>query len=77
MLHAARSVSLIALMALLSGCALPASNYSGQPGAKQALAKCRTQADTRPSASDNPFADVADQNQYIIDCMRAAGYKMQ
>ena len=77
MIYTARIISLIALAALLSGCALPASNYSGQPGAKQALAKCRAQADTRPAASDNPFANVTDQNQYIIDCMRAAGYKMQ
>jgi hypothetical protein len=77
MTYTVRNMSLIALTAFLSGCALPASDYSGQPGAKQALAKCRAQADTRPSPTANPFGTVADQNQYIVDCMRAAGYKIQ
>lgn len=74
----ARNVSLIALAALLSGCAVPATNYSSQPGAEQALAKCRAQADNRPAAEPvNPFGTVADQNQYVVDCMKSAGYKIQ
>jgi len=71
-------MSLIALVALLSGCAVPATNYSSQPGAEQALAKCRAQADNRPTDTPaNPFGTVANQNQYVVDCMKAAGYKIQ
>jgi hypothetical protein len=73
----ARTISLIALAALLSGCAIPSSNYSREPGAKAALAKCRAQSNEQPVSSDNPFAATADQNQYVIDCMKAAGYNMQ
>ena len=71
------ALALIGFAALLSGCAVPATNFSKDPGAKQALAKCRAQANTQPTSEANPFAATADQNQYVIDCMKAAGYKMQ
>ena len=71
-------MSIIAFAALLCGCAVPTTDYSSQPGAKQALAKCRAQADTRPANEPaNPFGTVADQNQYVVNCMKAAGYKVQ
>ena len=73
----ARTMSLIALAALLSGCAIPSTDYSKDPGAQQALVKCRSQSNAQPVSSANPFAATADQNQYVIDCMKAAGYTMQ
>jgi len=71
------ALSWIAFAALLSGCAIPSSNYSREPGAKAALAKCRAQSNTQPVSSPNPFEATADQNQYVVDCMKAAGYRMQ
>jgi len=73
----ARIVSGIALAAFLSGCAVPSTYYPNDPPAKQALAKCRAQSDERPAPTPNPFGAVADQNQYVVDCMKAAGYKIQ
>ena len=76
-MYSARVMTLIAFAALLSGCAVPSSNFSREPAAKQALAKCRAQANTQLVSTDNPVAAVAEQNQYVIDCMKAAGYTMQ
>ena len=58
----ARIMPPIALAALLSGCALPATNFSKDPATQQALVKCRAQAQTQPASSPNPFAATADQN---------------
>jgi hypothetical protein len=73
----ARTLSWIALAALLSGCAIPSTNFSKDPATQQALVKCRAQAGAHSGPSPNPFAVTADQNQYVIDCMKAAGYTMQ
>lgn len=73
----ARTMSLIALLAPLSGCAIPSTNFSKDPDTQAALARCRAQSDAQPAATSNPFGAVADQNQYVIDCMKAAGYTMQ
>ena len=72
-----RTMSLITLATLLSGCAVPSTNFSKDPATQQALVKCRAQAGAHSSSSPNPFAATADQNQYVIDCMKAAGYNMQ
>jgi len=76
-MSAARTLSWIALAACLTGCAVPSTYYPDDPAAKAALAKCRTQSDEQPNATPNPFGAVADQNQYVIDCMKAAGYNIQ
>jgi hypothetical protein len=73
----ARTIPLIALAVTLAGCAVPSTNFSKDPATQQALVKCRAQASAQPAASPNPFAVTADQNQYVIDCMKAAGYNMQ
>ena len=73
----ARTMSLIALAALLSACAVPSTYYPDRPEAKQALAKCREQSAEQPASTPNPFGAVADQNQYVVDCMKAAGYNVQ
>ena len=73
----ARTISLIALAALLAGCAVPSTYYPNDPAAKAALAKCRAQSGAHTGDTPNPFGAVADQNQYVIDCMKAAGYKIQ
>lgn len=65
---------------LLPGCAATAEDYAGQPGAQVALAKCRVQADSLPSntnAAANPMFAGAMQQQYMTDCMRAAGYQIR
>ena len=80
-MHFARTISLIALpwiaSAALSGCAVPSTNFSKDPATQQALVKCRAQAGPHSGSSPNPFEATADQNQYVIDCMKAAGYRMQ
>jgi hypothetical protein len=73
----ARTISLIALAAFLTGCAVPSTNFSKDPATQQALVKCRAQAGAQPAASPNPFAVTADQNQFVIDCMKMAGYNVQ
>jgi hypothetical protein len=73
----ARIFSLIAVGACLAGCAIPSTNFSRDPATQAALARCRAQLDSQPASSSNPFAEVADQNQYVIDCMKRAGYEMQ
>ena len=73
----ARTMALIALGACLSGCAIPSTNYARDPGTQAALAKCRAQLDSQPNSSPNPFETVADQNQYVISCMKRSGYEMQ
>ena len=73
----ARTMSWLALAALLSGCAVPSTDYPDRPEAKAALARCRAQSADQPASTDNPFGAVADQNQYVIDCMKRAGYDIQ
>jgi hypothetical protein len=73
----ARALSLIALAALLTGCALPSTDYPKDSKTQDALDKCRTQAAQQPAATPNPFGVVADQNAYVVDCMKAAGYNIQ
>ena len=61
---------------VLSGCAADISDYSGQPGARAALAQCRVQAGGAASKDADPFAVVAQQQQYINDCMKAKGFRI-
>ena len=72
-----RILSVIALGAWLSGCAIPSTNFSKDPATQAALVKCRSQAGPHSGTSPNPFEVTADQNQYVIDCMKQAGYPMQ
>lgn len=65
---------------ILGGCAATPDDYAGQPGAQQALAKCRVQAGALPSntnAAANPLMAGAMQQQYLNDCMKAAGYQIR
>ena len=73
----ARTISMIALAAFLTGCALPSTDYPDRPEVKQALAKCRAQSAAQPASTPNPFGVAADQNEYVVDCMKAAGYNIQ
>ena len=76
-MRCARTLSWIALAALLTGCAVPSTNFSKAPDAQAALARCRAQSNERPASDPNPFGAVADQNQFVVDCMKRAGYNVQ
>ena len=61
---------------LLCGCAADISDYSGQPGARAALAQCRVQAGGAAKSDANAFEVVSQQQQYINDCMKAKGFRI-
>lgn len=54
--------------------------YSGPPSAAaQALADCRANSNMSPAmanAQANPFFAAAMQQQFIVDCMAAKGFRM-
>lgn len=61
----------------LGGCASDEARYGNSPAAQAALAKCRLQADGLPvtqNEATNPFFVAAMQQQYMNDCMKAAGW---
>lgn len=85
-------VTLMLMAFALAGCATSASDYSYAPmrysappapashGAQAALDQCRAQSNMVPAmanAAANPFFAAASQQQYVVDCMRAAGYQIQ
>lgn len=76
-----RSILLLgALGGLLAGCASDAVTYAGQPQAvAQAMAKCRAGSDQVAASSMGQGAmfAAAMQQQYINDCMAAAGHPAQ
>jgi hypothetical protein len=68
----------ILAVSVLGACAAPVDEYAGQPGAHRMLAKCETQAYASPvmvNASTSPFFAAGVINQYIDNCMEAAGYR--
>ena len=67
---------LVLVGVLLCGCAADISDYSGQPGARAALAQCRVQAGGSATTDADPFSVVAQQQQYINDCMKAKGFRI-
>lgn len=74
----ATATAVLTLVLILAACAAQPEDYAGQPGAGQALSKCRQQAMMLPSntnAQANPMFAAAMQEQYVTDCMKAAGYR--
>jgi uncharacterized lipoprotein YajG len=70
---------ILVISVLLAGCAATPEDYAGQRGADQALAKCRAQSNMSPAmanAQANPLFAAAMQQQYVNDCMKAAGYRL-
>jgi hypothetical protein len=68
----------LAAVTALQGCAVNTDDFAGQPGAAAALAKCRLEAYQLPITANpaaSPFTVAAMQNQYLLDCMKAAGYQ--
>jgi hypothetical protein len=64
---------------LLAGCATEPDDYMGPPEAvSRALAACRVQSDAIPAttnAAANPLFAAASQQQYVVDCMAAKGFR--
>lgn len=70
---------LLVLAVCVAGCATTADNYGGGPEASQALAECRAASNSSPAlvnAAANPFFAAAEQQQYVVDCMRARGFTL-
>jgi len=71
----------ILLALLLAGCASTEDDYNGAPNAvAQALADCRAGSNMSPAmtnAQANPFFAAAMQQQFIVDCMAAKGFRIR
>lgn len=70
----------ILLALLLSGCATTEEDWTGgSPDAiARGLAECREKSDMIPATANamaNPFFAAGMQQQYVVDCMRAKGFR--